>query len=327
MSGVMAKASNGRGVSDPAAFGKVAVLMGGWSAEREVSLDSGAQVLAALQSQGVNAHGVDVDRNNLLLLKNVGFDRAFNVLHGTGGEDGIVQSVLDVLGIPVTGSGVLASALAMDKLRTKQIWQSAGIPTPAYRLLTDASDFDEVVEALGLPIFVKPATEGSSIGMSRVENAADLPAAYAEAAKFNPSVLAESFIAGPEYTCAVLDGPEGLQALPIIRVETANTFYDYQAKYQSNDTQYHCPCGLAPEVEAELAAVAVEAFDLLGAAGWGRVDFMLDAAGKPWFLELNTVPGMTSHSLVPMAAKQVGLDFEALVWRVLEGTLGVASHG
>jgi D-alanine-D-alanine ligase len=314
-------------VKDPAAFGKVAVLMGGWSSEREVSLDSGTQVLAALQSQGINAHAVDVDRNNLLLLKNVGFDRAFNVLHGTGGEDGVVQSVLQVLGIPVTGSGVLASALAMDKLRTKQIWQSAGIPTPAYRMLSDDSDLDEVVEALGLPIFVKPATEGSSIGMSRVETAADLPAAYSRAAKYNPSVLAESFIAGGEYTCAVLESPEGLQALPIIRVETANSFYDYQAKYQSDDTQYHCPCGLSGADEAQLAALAVQAFRLLGAQGWGRVDFMLDAEGRPWFLELNTVPGMTSHSLVPMAAKQAGLDFEALVWRILEGTLGDRAHG
>lgn len=310
-----------RRVIDPAAFGKVAVLMGGWAAEREVSLDSGAQVLAALQRQGVNAHAVDVNRDNLLLLKNVGFDRAFNILHGPGGEDGVVQSLLEVLEIPYTGSGVLASALAMDKLRTKQIWESAGIPTPAYRVLADDTDLDAVVESLGLPIFVKPATEGSSIGMSRVEKAADLPAAYARAAEFNPIVLAESFIAGGEYTCAVLEGAEGLQALPIIRIQTENSFYDYQAKYQSDETQYHCPCGLPADTEAQLAALALQAFRLLGARGWGRVDFMLDADGRPWFLELNTVPGMTSHSLVPMAARQAGLDFDALVWRILETTL------
>ena len=314
-----------RRVTDPAAFGKVAVLMGGWSAERPVSLDSGEQVLAALQRQGINAHGVDVNRDNLLLLKNVGFERAFNILHGTGGEDGIVQSVLQVLDIPVTGSGVLASALSMDKLRTKQIWQSSGIPTPEYRLLDDASDFDEVVEALGLPIFVKPVTEGSSIGMSRVDKAEDLPAAYAHASEYNPVVLAEAFVDGGEYTCAVLEGPEGLQALPLIRVETPNSFYDFQAKYESDATLYHCPCGLPADTEAQLAALAVQAFRLLGARGWGRADFMLDDQGRPWFLELNTVPGMTSHSLVPMAAKQAGLDFDALVWRILEGTVGEAS--
>lgn len=314
-----------RQVTDAADFGKVAVLMGGWSAERDVSLDSGAQVLAALQRQGVNAHGVDVNRENLLLLKNVGFDRAFNILHGPGGEDGIVQSVLQVLGIPLTGSGVLASALAMDKLRTKQIWESAGIPTPSYRLLEDDTDLEAVVEALGLPIFVKPATEGSSIGMSRVERGEDLAAAYAHAAQYNPLVLAEAFIEGGEYTCAVLQGAEGLQALPLIRIQTPNTFYDYEAKYQSDATAYHCPCGLPADTEAQLAALSLQAFRLLGANGWGRADFMLDAEGRPWFLELNTVPGMTSHSLVPMAAQQAGLDFDALVWRILEGTMGLAN--
>lgn len=311
-----------RRVKDAAEFGKVAVLMGGWSAEREVSLDSGAQVLKSLQAQGVNAHAVDVNKDNLLLLKNVGFDRAFNILHGPGGEDGVVQSVLSVLGIPVTGSGVLASALSMDKLRTKQIWQASGIPTPEYRLLADDTDLDAVVDALGLPIFVKPATEGSSIGMSRVEKAEDLAAAYAEAARYNPVVIAEAYVNGAEYTCAMLDGPEGLRALPLIRVETPNTFYDFQAKYQSDATQYHCPCGLPADTEAQLGALAAQAFRLLGAKGWGRADFMLDSEGRPWFLELNTVPGMTSHSLVPMAAKQAGLDFDALVWRILEGTVG-----
>ncbi|MDX1497320.1 MAG: D-alanine--D-alanine ligase, partial [Salinisphaeraceae bacterium] len=298
-----------RRVKDAAEFGKVAVLMGGWSAEREVSLDSGAQVLKSLQAQGINAHAVDVNKDNLLLLKNVGFDRAFNILHGPGGEDGVVQSVLSVLGIPFTGSGVLASALSMDKLRTKQIWQASGIPTPEYRLLADDTDLDAVVDALGLPIFVKPATEGSSIGMSRVEKAEDLAAAYAEAARYNPVVIAESYVDGAEYTCAVLDGPEGLQPLPLIRVETPNTFYDFQAKYESDATQYHCPCGLPADTEAQLGALASQAFRLLGAQGWGRADFMLDSEGRPWFLELNTVPGMTSHSLVPMAAKQAGLDF------------------
>lgn len=314
-------------VTDPKAFGKVAVLMGGWAAEREVSLDSGAQVLQALQRQGIDAVGVDLDRERLLGLKAEGFDRAFNILHGIGGEDGTLQAVLDVAGIPYTGSGVLASALSMDKRRTKQIWSACDIPTPDYCLLDEDSDFDQVIARLGLPIFVKPATEGSSIGMSRVDKAADLEAAYRKAAEYCSVVLAESFVQGGEYTAAVLAGQQGLQGLPLLRIETQADFYDYNAKYISNSTQYHCPCGLPAEQEAALSALAVKAFQLLGAEGWGRADFLLDANGQPWFLELNTVPGMTSHSLVPMAAKQAGIDFDALVWRILETSMEGGRHG
>ncbi len=313
-------------VTDPRAFGKVAVLMGGWAAEREVSLDSGAQVLAALQRQNVNAVGVDLTRDRLLALHAEGFDRAFNVLHGQGGEDGTVQAVLNVMGLPYTGSDVLASALSMDKRRTKQIWTAAGIPTPAYALLTADADFAGVAEQLGTPIFVKPATEGSSIGMSRVDQPDDLEAAYHKAAEFCDVVLAERFVEGGEYTAGVLEGPDGLQALPLLRIETQAEFYDYNAKYISNATQYHCPCGLPEEQEAKLSALALQAFESLGASGWGRADFLLDSEGQPWFLELNTVPGMTSHSLVPMAARQMGIDFDALVWRILETSMPGGAH-
>lgn len=314
-------------VTDPRMFGKVAVLMGGWAAEREVSLDSGAQVVEALLRQNVDAVAVDLSRERLLTLKAEGFNRAFNVLHGVGGEDGTVQAVLDVMGIPYTGSGVLASALSMDKHRTKQIWNASGIPTPAYSLLYADSDFGAIAMELGLPIFVKPATEGSSIGMSRVDTADQLEAAYHKAAEYCELVLAERFIEGGEYTAAVLESESGLQGLPLLRIETHSEFYDYNAKYISNRTEYHCPCGLPEEVEAQLSELAVRAFKLLGAAGWGRADFLLDADGQPWFLELNTVPGMTSHSLVPMAAKQAGLDFNQLVWRILESSMAEVAYG
>ena len=314
-------------VRQAADFGKVAVLLGGWAAEREVSLDSGAQVLAALQRQGVDAVGIDANKDNLLTLKAQGFDRAFNILHGIGGEDGTVQAVLEMQGIAYTGSGVLASALAMDKHRTKQIWSAAGIPTPAYELLDESTDFAAVVEALGLPIFVKPATEGSSIGMSRVDRAEDLEPAYRKAAEYCSLVLAESFISGGEYTAAVLEGQDGLEGLPLLRIETKAEFYDYDDKYLSAATDYPCPGGRSPDQEAELSALAVKAFGLLGARGWGRADFLLDAEGQPWFLELNTIPGMTSHSLVPMAANERGYDFDALVWRVLETSFLERSHG
>lgn len=312
-------------VTNPEDFGRVAVLMGGWAAEREVSLDSGSQVIAALQRSGVDAVEVDLDRDRLLGLKAEGFDRAFNILHGVGGEDGTVQAVLDVMGLPYTGSGVLASALSMDKHRTKQIWNSAGIPTPPYVLLDENTDFSAVVDHLGLPIFVKPATEGSSIGMSRVEKVDNLQAAYLKAAKYCPVVIAERFVEGGEYTVAVLQGSDGLQGLPLLRIESDSAFYDYDAKYVSDSTRYHCPCGLPAESEAECAALAVRAFNVLDASGWGRADFLLDKDGRPWFLELNTVPGMTSHSLVPMAAKQAGMDFDALVWRILETSMGPGS--
>lgn len=295
-------------------FGRVAVLLGGWSPEREVSLVSGAAVLQALQKQGVDAHGVDLSRERLLQLKSEGFDRAFNVLHGVGGEDGVVPAALELMGLPYTGCGVLASALSMDKRVTKLVWAAQGIPTPMHRVLTDDTDFAQLAEELGLPIFVKPADAGSSIGISKVKQAADLPEAYRFARQYCETVLAERFVSGGEYSCTVLDG----QALPLIRIEPDGEFYDYNAKYVSDNTRYHCPSGLPPEQEAQLQTLALKAFQLIGATGWGRVDFMLDAEDKPWFLELNTVPGMTSHSLVPMAARAAGISFDELVWRVLE---------
>ncbi|MBD3669364.1 MAG: D-alanine--D-alanine ligase [Gammaproteobacteria bacterium] len=304
------------------AFGKVAVLMGGWSAEREVSLKSGAAVLAALKARGVDAHGVDVDRNVVQVLQGGAFDRAFNILHGRGGEDGELQGVLEILGIPYTGSGVMASALSMDKLRTKQLWLGAGLPTPAFEMLKPGFDGDTVVAKLGLPIMVKPAREGSSIGMSKVSDAAQLQAAFDKAIEFDDAVLAESWIHGSEYTAAIL----GRESLPLIRLQPAAEFYDFDAKYVSDDTGYQCPCGLDEDKEAELQQLALEAFDVLGSHGWGRVDIMLDEAGRPWLLESNTLPGMTDHSLVPMAARAAGIEFDDLVMRILEGSMEVA-HG
>lgn len=298
-------------------FGKVAVLMGGWSAEREISLLSGEAVLAALRAKGVDAHGVDADRERVLGLKAQGFDCVWNALHGPGGEDGTVPAALELQGLPYTGSGMLASALAMDKVRCKAIWSAAGIPTPDYRLLRPDTECDTVAAELGLPLFVKPAREGSSIGMTRVESADQLPAARRMAAEFDPDVLAEGFIDGGEYTAAVL----GTRALPLIRIESAAGFYDYQAKYESETTGYHCPCGLAEADESRFAALSLDAFHAAGATGWGRVDFVLDDQSRPWFLELNTIPGMTSHSLVPMAAQADGMDFETLVVRILETSL------
>ncbi len=297
-------------------FGRVAVLLGGWAPEREVSLVSGAAVLQALQKQGVDAHGVDLSRDRLLNLKGEGFDRVFNVLHGIGGEDGVVQAALELMNLPYTGCGVLASALSMDKRVTKLVWAAQGIPTPMHRVLSEETDYAQLVDELGLPIFVKPADAGSSIGMSKVRSADELPEAYNFARQYCQTVLAERFVSGGEYTCAILEG----QALPLIRIEPDGEYYDYNAKYVSDNTRYHCPCGLPPEQEAQLQAMALKAFQLIGASGWGRVDFMLDIEDKPWFLELNTVPGMTSHSLVPMAARAAGINFDELVWRVLETT-------
>lgn len=305
---------------DPRSFGKVAVLMGGWSAEREVSLQSGAAVLAALQRSGVDAVGVDVDRDGLLTLNTGHFDNAWIALHGTGGEDGLAQAVLETQGIAYTGSGVLASALAMDKYRCKALWAGQGIPTPGHCLLHEQTDFAGVASELGLPLFVKPACEGSSIGMSKVETAGELGAAWRLASRYDTSVLAERFIAGPEYTASILAG----QVLPLIRIETPRGFYDYQAKYESEKTLYHCPCGLDDEAQQRLERLSLRAFEVLGARGWGRVDFMLDQHDQPWFLELNTIPGMTSHSLVPMAAAQAGIDFDTLVLRILAANDNVA---
>lgn len=306
-----------RKVSDAAIFGKVAVLMGGNSSERDVSLKSGTAVLAALKAQGVDAWGVDGKDDVLPQLQQNGFDRVFVVLHGRGGEDGVIQGALETIGMPYTGSGVLGSALGMDKLRCKQLWQGMGLPTANFAVLDSGSDFAAVAQQLGLPLIVKPASEGSSIGMSKVSDPAQLAHAVRVAAELNDCVIAEQWISGAEYTVAVLAD----EALPAIRLETPNEFYDFEAKYQTDTTQYHCPCGLSTEREAELKHLSLKAFASVGASGWGRVDVMADEAGHFYLLEVNTVPGMTDHSLVPMAALAAGLSFEDLVWRVLEVSL------
>ena len=303
-----------RTVTDPSEFGKVAVLFGGTSSEREISLLTGRAVHAALQRSGIDAYAVDPREKALQELVDEGFDRAWVALHGPGGEDGTVQGALECLGIPYTGSGVLGSAVCMDKLRTKQLVSSVGIATADFVVLRDERDFDLALTRLGLPMFVKPATQGSSVGMSKVERPEDLPVAFAAAAATDPCVLAEAYISGAEYTVGVLAG----EALPSIRIRTTQTFYDYQAKYFRDDTQYDCPSGLSAETERHLAALALGAFDATGASGWGRADFMMDSTGRPLLLEINTVPGMTDHSLVPMAARARGMSFEQLVWRVLE---------
>jgi D-alanine-D-alanine ligase len=298
----------------PQDFGRVAVLFGGTSTEREISLRSGNAVLAALKRRGVDAHAFDPKDQSLAELVTAKFQRAFIALHGPGGEDGTLQGALEFLGIPYTGSGVLGSAIGMDKLRTKRLAHAVGIPTTEYMLLRGPQDFETCVARLGLPIIVKPATQGSSVGMSKVEKAADLPAAYQAAAAVDAVVFAEQWIVGSEYTVAMLQG----RALPSIRIETPAAFYDYQAKYFRNDTQYHCPSGLSAPAEEHLASLAKATFDAVGADGWGRADFMMDKTGRPYLLEINTVPGMTDHSLVPMAARAVGIDFDQLVWHVLE---------
>jgi D-alanine-D-alanine ligase len=294
-------------------FGKVAVLLGGRSAEREVSLKSGGMVLSALRAKGVDAHPFDPRERALDALIAEHFDRVFIALHGRYGEDGTIQGALELLGIPYTGSGVLASALAMDKWRTKLVWQSAGIPTPRYELLSGTSDFAAVARALGQPIMVKPANEGSSIGMTKVKHARDLDEAYALAANYDPIVIAEQFVEGVELTCGVI----GREALPLIRLETPRDFYDYEAKYIADDTRYIVPCGLSESDERAIRVAALAAFDALGCRGWGRVDLMLDSQGRPYFLEVNTSPGMTDHSLVPMAARYAGTSFEDLCVRIL----------
>jgi D-alanine-D-alanine ligase len=297
-------------------YGKVAVLMGGTSAEREISLISGQAVLQALQRQGINATLIDTQYAVLEQLLALKPDRAFIVLHGRGGEDGTMQGLLKTLGIPFTGSDVLGSALGMDKSRTKTLWEGCGLPTPPSVSLTADTDWNAVIERLGLPIMVKPASEGSSVGMSKVDRAEDLPAAWQTAHQYDKKILAEQYITGKEYTAAILNG----EALPLIRVETpARNFYDFTAKYQDNQTLYHCPCGLSPEKEKALQNIALQAFESVGASGWGRVDIMVDnATGNPFLLEINTVPGMTDHSLVPMAAKAAGIDFDELVCRILD---------
>ncbi len=297
-------------------FGKVAVLMGGRSSEREISLMSGGGVLKALRSKGVDAHAFDPAERDLAELRREGFARCFIALHGRGGEDGTLQGALEVLGIPYTGSGVLGSAIAMDKWRTKMVWLANGLPTPRYRMLAADDDWTSVAKDLGLPLIVKPANEGSTLGLTKVTDASQLPAAYELAAKkFHDLALAEQFIDGPEYTASIL----GETALPLIRIEAPQGNYDYQNKYFSDDTRYHCPCGLPAAQEKDLQSLALRAFRLVGCSGWGRVDLMLDRAGNPHLLEVNTSPGMTGHSLVPMAARQVGIAYEDLCVKVLEG--------
>ena len=301
-------------MSTAGTFGKVAVLMGGRSAERDISLKSGGMVLAALKRKGIDAHAFDPREQGIEQLSAQRFQRAFIALHGRFGEDGTVQGALEYLGVPYTGSGVMASALAMDKWRTKLAWLASGIPTPVYELLTADSKAADVVARLGLPLMVKPVHEGSSIGITKVESVEKLDAAYELAAKLDDVVMAEQFIAGREITAAILGG----EALPLIRIEAPQGNYDYHNKYFGNETQYHCPSGLPAELEARIQQQALAAFRIIGCAGWGRLDLMLDADNRSWFLEVNTIPGMTDHSLVPMAARARGVAFDDLVVRILE---------
>jgi D-alanine-D-alanine ligase len=298
----------------PSDFGRVAVMFGGGSSEREISLLTGNAVLEALKRRRVDAHGFDPRDAPLEELRTRGFTRVWIALHGPGGEDGTLQGALEYLGVPYTGSGVTGSAIGMDKLRTKRLAMSCGVPTADFVVLRGPADFDAALERLKLPLIVKPATQGSSVGMTKVERAADLPAAYEAAARLETAVFAEAWITGAEYTVALLQG----EALPSIRIETPRTFYDYEAKYFRDDTRYFCPSGLSQPAEAHLASLSLAAFEAVGASGWGRADFMMDGSGRALLLEVNTVPGMTSHSLVPMAARARGIDFEELVWRVLE---------
>ncbi len=296
-------------------FGKVAVLLGGRSAEREISLMSGNAVLKALRAKGVDAHPFDPAERDLFDLRREGFARCFIALHGRGGEDGTVQGALEVLRMPYTGSGVLGSAVAMDKWRTKMIWLANGLPTPRYRILAADDDWNAIAQELALPLIVKPANEGSTLGLTKVTSATQLPAAYQLAAvKYRDLALAEQFIDGPEYTASIVaDAP-----LPLIRIEAPQGNYDYQNKYFTDDTKYHCPSGLPTEKEVALQALALKAFRVVGCLGWGRVDLMLNRQGRAFLLEVNTVPGMTDHSLVPKAARAVGMSYEDLCLRILE---------
>ncbi|WP_311971637.1 D-alanine--D-alanine ligase [Pseudomonas baltica] len=303
----------------PKDFGRVAVLYGGKSAEREVSLKSGAQVLGALQSAGVDVFGIDVGDDLLEILQREKIDLAFIILHGRGGEDGSMQGLLECLDIPYTGSGILASALAMDKLRTKQVWKSLGLPTPHHAVLASEADCILAGRELGFPLIVKPAHEGSSIGMAKVNGVEELIAAWKDASTYDSQVLVEQWITGPEFTIATLRD----QVLPPIALGTPHSFYDYDAKYVANDTQYRIPCGLDPVKEQELIELTARACEAIGIAGWGRVDVMQDTDGQFWLLEVNTTPGMTDHSLVPMAARAAGLDFQQLVLAILAASIPV----
>ncbi|RTE65186.1 D-alanine--D-alanine ligase [Amphritea opalescens] len=303
-----------------AQFGRVAVLFGGSSAERSISLKSGAEVLRGLQQANVDAFGIDLCADGadpLAQLQQAEFDRAFLIMHGRGGEDGTMQGVLEIMAKPYTGSGVMASALGMDKVKCKQIWSAAGLPTPAYVVPDETTDLQQLADRLGFPMIVKPAHEGSSIGMSKVRSVEALAEAINAAQQFDRAVLVESWISGPEFTIAVLNG----QALPIIRLETPHDFYDFDAKYQANDTQYHFDNALTDSQEAELKRLSEQAFEMVGCRGWGRVDVMLDEQRGFQLLEVNTLPGMTDHSLVPMAAQEAGISFEELVVTILRGSL------
>ena len=302
-----------------AGFGKVAVLFGGASAEREISMRSGTAVLEALQRQGVDAQAFDPAERSMDDLRREGFERAFIALHGRYGEDGTVQGALELLRIPYTGSGVMASAISMDKVRTKQIWIAQGLPTPDYRSIGAGTDWNDLVASLGLPLIVKPAHEGSTLGLTRVTSVAQLPAAYALAARYDSAVLAERFVAGRELTVPVLGEGASARALPVIEIRAPEGNYDYQNKYFTNDTQYLCPAPLPEALSVEIQALVLAAYRALGCSGWGRADLILDGDARPWLLEMNTSPGMTDHSLVPMAAKAMGLSFDELVLELLAG--------
>lgn len=309
-------------MSNASKFGKVAVLLGGKSAEREVSLDSGKAVLEALVRSGVNAEGFDPQERSVTEL--VGYDRAFIVLHGRGGEDGQIQGALEWLNIPYTGTGVQGSAIGMDKVKTKQIWQGSELPTAPYRIIAKDTNLDEVIASLGLPLIIKPVHEGSSVGMSKVEKAEDLAGAVEKATLHDAVVMAEQWITGREYTISFLNG----QPLPVIRLQPPAdvAFYDYEAKYNRNDVEYGIPSGLATDVEKQLQELCLRAFQAVGASGWGRIDAMQDEQGNFWLLEVNTVPGMTSHSLVPKVANAVGYSFDDLCLAILEQTLNGVAH-
>lgn len=310
----------GKSITVAKGYGRVVVLMGGTSAERAISLKSGQAVLTALLNSGVDAHVLDPKDGLLEGLDGKAYDRAFIVLHGRGGEDGTIQGMLELLRIPYTGSGVLASALAMDKLRSKQLWLGMGLPTPAFALLRSEADLEAAVERLGLPLMIKPAREGSSIGLTRVDKASDMAAAWKAARACDDEVIAEQWITGREFTVAVL----GDRALPEILIETPHAFYDYDAKYTADDTRFTCPSDLEQTSRDAMQRLALEAFSALGCRGWGRIDMMRDADGRCWLIEANTVPGMTDHSLVPMAARAEGMSFDGLVLSILDGAgLGV----
>lgn len=309
-----------KSVKDPRAFGRVAVLMGGWSAERQVSLWSGEAVLAALKQRGVDAHGVDATRESILGLRAAGFERAFIILHGGAGEDGTVQAALELQGIPYTGSGVAGSAVKMNKMTAKRVWLAEKLPTAPFLELASEAEARAAARRFRFPFVIKPAAEGSSVGVTIVKKPAQVAGAFRLARGEGRAVMAEKFIQGAELSVPVLDE----RALPSIRIVPAGEFYDFHAKYIAEDTQYHCPSGLPAAVEKRLAAISVRAFQLVGARGWGRVDFIVEKSGRPWLLELNTIPGMTSHSLVPMGARAAGMSFDTLCWAILETSMGDA---